>query len=107
MAVASRNTSSLVVTGLTNGQDYLFTIATINQAGGTAGTTSAVGVPGAAPAVPTSLTATTGNQQASLSWVAPTSSGGSAITSYVITVAPAITGSPFNTGSANTSAVIT
>ena len=37
-----------------------------------------------APSVPTSVTGTSGNAQVSLSWTAPTSTGGAAITDYVV-----------------------
>jgi large repetitive protein len=105
--VAAGATSSITISGLTNGQDYLFTISTINQAGANAGSASAVGVPGAAPSAPTAVTAVTGNTQASLTWVAPTTTGGSPVIDYLITVTPSIAGSPFRTNSANTSFTVT
>jgi hypothetical protein len=42
----------------------------------------------AAPGAPTGVTATAGNAQAVVSWTAPTSNGGSAITGYTVTAAP-------------------
>ncbi len=41
------------------------------------------------PAVPTSVTATAGNTQASVAFAPPSSNGGSNVTGYVVTVAPA------------------
>ena len=38
-----------------------------------------------APGAPTGVTATAGNGQATVSWTAPSSNGGSAITSYTVT----------------------
>ena len=40
------------------------------------------------PGVPTAVVATRGNAQASISWTAPTSDGGTAITSYTATATP-------------------
>lgn len=39
---------------------------------------------GAIPGAPTALNATPGNNQVSLSWTAPASDGGSAITDYTV-----------------------
>lgn len=41
-----------------------------------------------APSAPTSVLATAGNSSASVSWTAPGSNGGSAITSYTVTASP-------------------
>jgi hypothetical protein len=43
-----------------------------------------VGVPPVAPAAPTNLVATPGNQQVALSWTAPTNNGGAVITDYQV-----------------------
>jgi hypothetical protein len=40
------------------------------------------------PGAPTGLTATRGNAQVALSWTAPVSNGGSAITAYTVTASP-------------------
>jgi len=106
-AVAEGETSTITITGLNNGRDYLFNISTINQAGASAGMTSAVGVPGVAPAAPTGVTAVTGNTQATLTWVPPTSTGGSPIIDYLVTPSPSVTGAPFRTNSANASFTVT
>ena len=45
--------------------------------------------PATAPGAPTAVSATAGNQSASLTWSAPASDGGSAITGYDVLLAPA------------------
>jgi hypothetical protein len=51
-----------------------------------------------APGQPTGLGATAGNTSAGLSWTAPASNGGSAITNYQVTVSPAPGSGPCSTG---------
>ena len=75
-----------VVTGLTNGTSYTFTVAAINGVGESAqsGSSSSV-TPATAPGAPTIGTATAATASASLTWTAPASNGGWAITGYVVT----------------------
>ncbi len=78
--------SPLLVTGLTNGNSYTFTVKATNQAGtGPASAASNAVVPDTYPGAPTGVTATAGNGRASVSFAAPVSNGGSAITSYTVT----------------------
>ena len=74
---------SCLLTGLTNGDSYNFTVAATNSLGtGAVSNPSATVVPApTAPSAPTGLVATPGNTTVQLSWVAP-SNGGSAITGY-------------------------
>ena len=67
------------MTGLTNGTTYTFTVAAINAlgTGGPVGVSNAV-TPPPVPEAPTIGTATAGNAQATVSWTAPGSDGGSA-----------------------------
>ena len=74
------------VTGLTNGTAYTFTVAAINSVGegGQSGSSSSV-TPATVPGAPTIGTATGGTASATLTWTAPASNGGAAITGYVVT----------------------
>ncbi len=81
--------TTATVTGLTNGTAYTFTVTAANAIGTSAASaastavtpTSAATVPGA----PTGASATAGDTQATVSWTAPSSNGGSAITGYTVT----------------------
>ena len=112
VATTASTATSRVVTGLVNGTAYRFRVAAINSvdvgaySAASNSVTPTAGVPGA----PTSVTAVAGNAEAIVGWVAPTSTGGSAITGYRIeqqrgsgewAVALA------NTGSTTTNAVVT
>src|SRR5207302_2247983 len=57
-------------------------------ASATAPAPAPVPAPITVPGAPTIGTATAGNAQATLTWTAPASDGGSAITSYTVTAAP-------------------
>ncbi len=77
-------TTSTTVTNLINGTAYTFQVTATNGVGtGPAGTSNAV-TPAAAPGAPTNVAASAGNQQATVTWTAP-SDNGSAITGYTIT----------------------
>src|SRR5439155_537190 len=74
--------------GLTNGTTYTFTVAALNAAG--TGVESAPSppvtpVPAPPPGPPSNVNANAGDHSAALTWTAPTSDGGSPITSYRIT----------------------
>ncbi len=79
-------TTSCTVTGLTNGTSYTFTVTATNAAGtGSASAASAPAIPSTVPGAPTGVSAVAGNGSASVSWTAPASNGGAAITSYTVT----------------------
>lgn len=74
--------TTYTLTGLTNGTSYMFRVAASNAAGtGTYSTPIGPLTPFTVPGVPTSLSRVAGDQQVTLSWVAP-SSNGSPITNY-------------------------
>jgi hypothetical protein len=78
--------SPILVSGLTNGTPYTFTMTATNAVGtGPISATSSPAVtPATVPGEPTAVTPTAGDRQVSLSWSAPASNGGSEITDYVI-----------------------
>ena len=81
--------SPITVTGLTNGTAYTFTVTATNTVGtGAASAASNSVTPATVPNAPTIGTATAGNAQATVTFTAPTSDGGSAITSYTVTASP-------------------
>jgi hypothetical protein len=78
------------ITGLTNGTAYTFRVQAVNAVGtGPESAPSAAVTPSApattVPGAPTGVTATAGNGQASVTWTAPTATGGSPITGYKVT----------------------
>jgi len=81
--------SPCIVTGLTNGTSYTFTVHATNAVGDSAQSVPSPSVsPAALPGAPTNVGATAGDGQASVSFTAPASDGGSAITSYTVTSSP-------------------
>ena len=91
---------TITFTGLTNGTAYTFTVTATNSAGtGAASDPSNSVTPCTVPGAPTIGTATAGNAQATITFTAPASNGGSAITSYTATSSPGgLTGTLSQTG---------
>jgi len=77
-------------TTVTNGLTYYYQVSAVNAAGEGPRSNEASAVPSAPPpppsppSAPTNLVATAGNAQVGLTWQAPGSNGGSAITNYKI-----------------------
>ena len=86
--VVDFNQNTTTMAGLTNGTAYTFTIAAENALGiSPASPHSAAatpGVPANAPGAPTGVSAVAGDSKATVTWTAPNSTGGSPITSYVV-----------------------
>ena len=70
------------VTALTNGVNYSFRVAARNSDGTSAYTPVRTATPTGPPEAPTSLSATVASGSTTISFTAPTSNGGSAITNY-------------------------
>ena len=87
---ATAGARSVVVTGLTNGVTYIFSVAAQNAVGAGPSASAEVtpvvltGVPGA----PTSVVAYAGDAAVTVSWSAPVDQGSSAITSYRVVASP-------------------
>lgn len=85
-SVTGGTSASLALTGLTtanNGDRYRCVISAQSAASVTSGE-ALLGVNPSAPGVPTNLYAVRGDSSITLSWTAPASNGGSAITDYVV-----------------------
>ena len=81
------------ITGLTNGTAYTFTVVATNSVGNSPASSASNSItPTAVPTVPgapTIGTATAGNALATVTFTAPASNGGAAITGYTVTSSPA------------------
>ena len=73
--------TSYTVTGLDNGAEHTFQLRAVNAVGA-GGVAEATSTPVTVPDAPASLNATAGDTQVALTWTAPGSDGGSAITGY-------------------------
>lgn len=94
--VGSATAASYTDIGLTNGTKYFYVVSALNASGESINSNQASGTPvlpapvASAPAVPTALGATSGNQQISLSWTASTGA-----TSYHVKRAT-VSGGPYS-----------
>ena len=102
----SGNTLSATITGLEDGTPYTFTVVARNVVGSSvASSASAPSYTLVVPSAPRSVSALAANQEATVSWTAPTSNGGGAITSYTVTSTPG--GLTTTTDGNNLSATVT
>jgi len=92
--------SQLVVSGLTNGTTYYFTVVAINAVGASAASVENSATPAAVPSAPQNVVVQGGTGTATLTWSAPASDGSSAVLGYNVYVSPtapsydAVTGLP-------------
>jgi hypothetical protein len=83
---ATGSGSPITVTGLTDGDDYIFTVTAKNGVGSSAESApSNVAVPIGPPTAPVMGNATRGYTQSTVTFKMPVSDGGSPITSYTVT----------------------
>jgi len=86
---ASGLSSPITVTGLNNGTSYTFTVRAYTNAGSTSSSPSNAVIPATLPGAPSITGVVAGNQQATVTFTAPASNGGAAITGYTVTSNPA------------------
>uniref|UniRef100_A0A6C0IDY2 Fibronectin type-III domain-containing protein n=1 Tax=viral metagenome TaxID=1070528 RepID=A0A6C0IDY2_9ZZZZ len=77
--------TTILVTGLTNGTSYNFTVTAKNRGGEITSEIFLNVIPAAVPSAPRNVVATRGNTSVSVSFTAPDSNGGSPITEYTVT----------------------
>ncbi len=81
--------TTCTVTGLTNGTAYTFTVTATNLVGtSVASPPSSAVTPATVPGAPRNVAATHDEAQSVVSWVAPVSTGGAAVTGYTATASP-------------------
>lgn len=98
-------TTSYTLTGLTIGTSYTVGVAATNSVGTGAYSATTTGTPTGTvtvPNAPTNVVATPGNTTIALTWTAPSSNGGGAITGYSFVVTPS--GGSATTKTASTAA---
>jgi titin len=78
----AQTTSPIEIAELVNGQSYSVVVRAVNGVGSGTASAASAGVPLGVPDAPTALSATAGNAQIVISFTAPASDGGSAITGY-------------------------
>jgi len=99
--------TTTIVTGLTNGESYSFTVVAHNADGDSpVSASSNTVVPLGVPAAPASVAATPLNASASVTWSAPADDGGSPITGYTITTTGTGAPGPISVSAVTTSQIV-
>ena len=84
VADTGSTTTSHSVTGLTNGSAYTFRVSAVNDAGTGSTSSTASATPRTTPGPPTGVASVDGDAQSALTWTAPASDGGAAISGYQV-----------------------
>ncbi len=83
-ASTGSSSTSYTATGLTNGSAYAFRVSAVNPVGTGTASATASATPDVVPGAPTSVATTSTNAEATVSWVAPASNGGTAVTGFTV-----------------------
>ena len=82
---ANGTTLTCLITGLTNGQSYSFTVKASNSEGQSPESATSISViPRTVPGAPTEVTGTFGNASATISWTPPVDNGGASLVSHTV-----------------------
>jgi len=84
------STRTCTFSGLVNGSTYVVDVVATNNAGSSEAASSSNATPRTVPSKPIQVTLTPGAATVRVSWAAPLSDGGSAITSYLVTASPGV-----------------
>ena len=90
-AEVSGTSTTATVSGLANGTEYSFVVAAKNLRGTGLASDSVTETPYTTPSKMSAPTVSAGNATATVSWVAPSDDGGSAVKSYTVTAASSST----------------
>lgn len=89
----SASSSSCVITGLTGNTNYTFTVKARNSIGSSSSSVASNQItaqPKTVPGSPTGVGGVAGIEKVTVSWSAPVSNGGSAITDYIVSANPGV-----------------
>ena len=80
--------TSVLITGLTNGLTYLFSVTSVTAIGSSSQAFSNPSIPGQQPGPPTNVIAVGSQSQITVTWTPPLNNGGSPIINYTVTRFP-------------------